>query len=141
MTLLRAGLRMFRRSHSTLHDGSDDGITLTDIVLTELLPITSSDRSETCRNPHPRARMPRYFFNTRIGDDTIPDVEGEELRDADHAWQVAKAMIVDILQDQGDHPNLLIAALVVTDQKGDIVLEFPFSEALIAEPETPSTRH
>ena len=30
--------------------------------------------------------MPRYFFNTRIGDDTIPDVEGEELRDADHAW-------------------------------------------------------
>ena len=33
--------------------------------------------------------MPRYFFNTRIGDDTIPDVEGEELRDADHAWEVA----------------------------------------------------
>jgi len=37
--------------------------------------------------------MPRYFFNTRIGDDLIPDVEGEELRDADHAWEVAKAMI------------------------------------------------
>ena len=86
--------------------------------------------------------MPRYFFNTRIGDDTIPDVEGEELRDADHAWQVAKAMIVDILQDQGDHPNLLTVSLVVTDQKGDIVLEFPFSEALIAEPEPASTtRH
>jgi hypothetical protein len=85
--------------------------------------------------------MPRYFFNTRIGDDTIPDVEGEELRDADHAWQVAKAMIVDLLQDQGDHPNLLTAALVVTDQKGEVVLEFPFSEALVAEQETPSTRH
>ena len=27
--------------------------------------------------------MPRYFFNTRIGDDTIPDVEGEELRDVE----------------------------------------------------------
>lgn len=25
--------------------------------------------------------MPRYFFKTRIGDDTIPDTEGEELRD------------------------------------------------------------
>jgi hypothetical protein len=85
--------------------------------------------------------MPRYFFNTRIGDDTIPDVEGEELRDADHAWEVAKAMIEEILEDEGDHPNLLAAALVVTDQKGEVVLEFPFSEALTVEPETPSTRH
>src|SRR6185312_4227341 len=39
--------------------------------------------------PKETAAMPRYFFNTRIGDDTIPDVEGEELRDADHAWEVA----------------------------------------------------
>ena len=86
--------------------------------------------------------MPRYFFNTRIGDDTIPDVEGEELRDADHAWEVAKAMIEEILEDEGDHPNLLVAALVVTDQKGEVVLEFPFSEALPADdPEISSTRH
>ena len=85
--------------------------------------------------------MPRYFFNTRIGDDTIPDVEGEELRDPDHAWEVAKAMIEDLLEEEGDNPNLLKAALVVTDQKGDVVLEFPFSEALAATPETPSTRH
>jgi hypothetical protein len=85
--------------------------------------------------------MPRYFFNTRIGDDTIPDVEGEELRDPDHAWEVAKAMIVDLLEEAGDHPNLLASSLVVTDQKGHIVLEFPFSEALIDGSETPSTRH
>jgi uncharacterized protein DUF6894 len=85
--------------------------------------------------------MPRYFFNTRIGDDTIPDVEGEELRDPDHAWEVAKAMIEDLLEEEGDNPNLLKAALVVTDQKGEVVLEFPFSEALAATPETPSTRH
>jgi hypothetical protein len=88
-----------------------------------------------------RAAMPRYFFNTKIGDDTIPDVEGEELRDADHAWEVAKAMIQDLLEDQDDHPNLLAAALVVTDQKGEVVLEFPFSEALIAGQEASSTRH
>jgi hypothetical protein len=85
--------------------------------------------------------MPRYFFNTRIGDDTIPDVEGEELRDPDHAWEVAKAMIEDLLEEEGDNPNLLKAALVVTDQKGEVVLEFPFAEALAAAPETPSTRH
>ena len=36
---------------------------------------------------------------------------------------------------------LLAAALVVTDQKGDVVLEFPFSEALMAPNDTPTTRH
>lgn len=85
--------------------------------------------------------MPRYFFNTRIGNDVIPDVEGEELHDADHAWQVAKAMILDLLEDQAEHPSLVTASLVVTDQNGDVVLEFPFSEALIAQPENPSTKH
>jgi hypothetical protein len=85
--------------------------------------------------------MPRYFFNTRIGDDTIPDVEGEELRDADHAWEVAKSMIVDLLEDQAEFPNLMTASLVVTDQKGEVVLEFPFAEALAAHEESSSTRH
>ena len=85
--------------------------------------------------------MPRYFFNTRIGDDTIPDVEGEELRDADHAWEVAKAMIVELLEDQGEHPDLLTAALVVTDQKGEVVLEFPFSEALPSPQFVPLSEH
>ena len=85
--------------------------------------------------------MPRYFFNTRIGDDTIPDVEGEELRDADHAWEVAKAMIEDLLEEQAEYPNILTASLVVTDQKGEVVLEFPFAEALASEQKTPSTRH
>ena len=85
--------------------------------------------------------MPRFFFNTRIGEDTIPDVEGEELRDADHAWEVAKAMIEDLLEDEGDNPNLLTASLVVTDQTGETVLEFPFSEALIEQKEGAATRH
>lgn len=75
--------------------------------------------------------MPRYFFNTRLRDDLIPDAEGEELRDPDHAWQVAKSMIQELLQEHGEQPNLLAASLEVTDEKGEIVLEFPFSEALI----------
>ena len=85
--------------------------------------------------------MPRYFFNTRIGDDTIPDVEGEELRDADHAWEVARGMIQELLEEQAEFPNVLTASLVVTDQKGEVVLEFPFSEALTAAEDTPTTRH
>ncbi len=85
--------------------------------------------------------MPRYFFNTRIGDDTIPDVEGEELRDADHAWEVARSMIVELLEDQAEYPNILTASLVVTDQQGEVVRDFPFSAALTVNQDTPSTRH
>jgi hypothetical protein len=85
--------------------------------------------------------MPRYFFNTRIGDDLIPDPEGEELRDPDHAWEVARTMIQEILRDQGGPPNLLTAFLEVTDEDGEVVLAFPFSEALIATPDDPPTTH
>ncbi len=85
--------------------------------------------------------MPRYFFNTRIGDDLIPDPEGAELRDPDHAWEMARTMIREVLRDQGEQLNLLTASLEVTDERGEIVLEFPFSEALIAPPDDPPTRH
>ena len=85
--------------------------------------------------------MPRYFFNTSIDNETIADDEGEVLRDADQAWEVAKAMIVELLEDEGNHPSLLTASVIVTDDKGEIVLEFPFSEALVVEQDIPSTRH
>ena len=85
--------------------------------------------------------MPRYFFNTRIGDDVIPDPDGAELRDPDHAWEMARAMIRDIVRDEGSQSNVLAASLEVTDENGEIVLEFPFSEALIAPAEASPTRH
>jgi hypothetical protein len=85
--------------------------------------------------------MPRYFFNTRIGDDVIFDPDGVELRDPDHAWEMARTMIQEILRDQREQINLLAASLEVTDERGEIVLEFPFSEALMAPPEGPPTKH
>jgi Domain of unknown function (DUF6894) len=85
--------------------------------------------------------MPRYFFNTRIGNDLIPDSEGEELRDPDHAWEVAQTMIRQLLQERGEQPNLLSARLEVTDEAGEVVLEFPFSEVVIAPGDEPPTRH
>ena len=42
--------------------------------------------------------MPRYFFNARIGDELITDPEGEELRDPDRAWEVARAMVGNCLK-------------------------------------------
>jgi hypothetical protein len=50
-------------------------------------------------------------------------------------------MILEILRDQSGLPNLATAALEVTDEHGDVVLEFPFSEALIAPPDDPPTTH
>ncbi len=85
--------------------------------------------------------MPRYFFNTRIGSDLIQDTEGEDLRDPDQAWETARALIRQLLQEEGEQASLLTAVLEVTDEAGEIVLEFPFSEALIVPPDVNQTRH
>ena len=85
--------------------------------------------------------MPRYFFNTRIGNELILDPEGEELRDPDHAWSVARTTIREILKTEGGQPSLLSAILEVTDDEGEIVMEFPFAEAIIDPSEETPTRH
>ena len=62
--------------------------------------------------------MPRYFFNTRIGEELIDDPEGEELRNPDRAWEVARAMIRELLQSEGASGALLNAVIEVTDDTG-----------------------
>jgi hypothetical protein len=84
--------------------------------------------------------MPRYFFNTRIGKELLLDPEGEELRDPDHAWNVARTTIRDLLGAEGGQ-DLLGAIMEVSDEDGEIVLEFPFSEAILDSPDEPITRH
>ena len=89
--------------------------------------------------------MPRYFFNTRIGDDLIVDKDGVDLRDPDQAWEVARSTIRQLLKAQGAQPSLVNSMLEVTDSGGEIVLEFPFSEALLddmpQDVEPSATRH
>jgi hypothetical protein len=85
--------------------------------------------------------MPKYFFNTRIGDELITDPEGEELRNPDRAWEVARAMIRELLQTEGAERSLLNAILEVTDDEGEIVLEFPFAEAIFDVSDTRVTKH
>ena len=75
--------------------------------------------------------MPRYFFNARVGDELISDPEGEELRDPDRAWEIARAMIRELLKTEGMEAGLMNAILEVTNDEGEIVLEFPFTEALL----------
>jgi hypothetical protein len=85
--------------------------------------------------------MPRYFFNTRIGDELIEDPDGEDLRNPDRAWDVARQMIQEVLRSEGAQPALLEAVIEVTDADGEIVLEFPFTEALLDMPDVSITRH
>ena len=85
--------------------------------------------------------MPRYFFNTRIGDELISDPEGEELRNADRAWEIARAMIRELLKTEGAEDGLMNAVIEVTDDEGEIVLEFPFTEAILDVSDEPVTRH
>ena len=85
--------------------------------------------------------MPRYFFNTHVGDELISDPEGEELRDLDDAWEVARAMIRELLKTEGAGRGLLSAVLEVTDDEGQVVLEFPFAEAILDAPGGSVTRH
>ena len=89
--------------------------------------------------------MPRYFFNTRIGNEVIADPEGEELLNPDRAWEVARAMIHELLRIEGVE-NLMRAVLEVTDDEGEIVLEFPFAEAVLDDTDAedsgmPVTKH
>ncbi|MBN9149745.1 MULTISPECIES: hypothetical protein [unclassified Nitrobacter] len=85
--------------------------------------------------------MPRYFFNTRIGSDLILDPEGEELRDPDQAWRAARTTIREILKTDGEQRAILHAVLEVTDASGEIVLEFPFTEAILDSVDRSSTQH
>jgi len=85
--------------------------------------------------------MPRYYFNTRIGDELIADPEGEELRNPDSAWEMARAMILELLQSEGTDERLLNATVEVTYDDGDVVLEFPFAEALLDGRDAAMTKH
>lgn len=85
--------------------------------------------------------MPRYFFNTRIGDELISDPDGEVLVDADRAWEMARAMIRELLKTEGADGALLNATIEVTDDEGEIVLEFPFTEAILEAPDRSVTKH
>ena len=79
--------------------------------------------------------MPRYYFNTRIGDELISDPDGEVLVDPD------RAMIRELLKTDGADGALLSAIIEVTDDDGEIVLEFPFAEAILDAPGGSVTKH
>lgn len=75
--------------------------------------------------------MPRYFFNVHLGADALSDPDGQDLRDPDQAWEVAKAMAQNLMNTKFEQPvNWAAAHIEVKDDMDEVVLEFPFLEAL-----------
>ena len=97
--------------------------------------------SKSQRAPHWKLTMPRYFFNTRIGEELVSDTDGEVLRNPDRAWEVARDMIKELLRTEGGNAALMTAVIEVTDEDGEIVLEFSFSEAIFNMTAQSMTRH
>jgi hypothetical protein len=75
--------------------------------------------------------MPRYFFNVSLEEHLLPDPEGQELPDPDAAWETARRIALDAMSvDAGGPVNWHACHVEVRDAGGEIVLEFPFLEAV-----------
>lgn len=74
--------------------------------------------------------MPRYFFHLRCEDATVPDATGADLRDPDHAFEAARNMARNLMTEGDAGVNWLACVFEVRDEADEIVLEFPFSEAV-----------
>lgn len=86
--------------------------------------------------------MPRYFFHTQIGADRVTDPDGVDLRDPDQAWETARDTVRTLMaRDQANQARLMTASLLVTDEAGELVLEFPFAEAVTLPPLKDGTLH
>lgn len=75
--------------------------------------------------------MARYFFHVSLEGTVIRDDEGLDLSDADAAWNRAKAAALDVMRtDLGRPVDWSRCHFEVTDAQGEVVLEFPFLEAV-----------
>ena len=75
--------------------------------------------------------MPRYYFHVSLEGTLLRDPHGRQLPDADAAWEQARMAALDLMQtDFGQPVNWARSHFEVTDETGEIVLEFPFTEAI-----------
>ncbi len=79
--------------------------------------------------------MPRYFFHVSLEGSLIPDPDGQLLPDADAAWEQARDLARDLMRsDLGQPVNWFACHFEVSNEEGEVVLEFPFAEAIEVDP-------
>jgi hypothetical protein len=75
--------------------------------------------------------VPRYFFNVILDNNRVPDPDGKDLPDPDAAWEAARRAAVELMRAPTQQAvNWLLCRFEVRDEAGEIVLEFPFVEAI-----------
>jgi hypothetical protein len=75
--------------------------------------------------------MPRYFFHLCRDDVKFPDDAGQTLKDPDQAWEAARATALDLMNsDEVQETSWSTYRFEVTDESGNVLLEFPFLEAI-----------
>jgi malonyl CoA-acyl carrier protein transacylase len=75
--------------------------------------------------------MPHYFFNLQLEDQTLADHEGQHFPNADAAWEAARAAARDLMGTAIVQPvDWQKCYFAITDNMGEIVMEFPFLEAI-----------
>ncbi len=75
--------------------------------------------------------MPRYFFHLCRDGRELSDHQGQTLRDPDQAWETANAVARDLMSGRPpENAPWTSYYFQVTDEAGEVLLEFPFAEAL-----------
>lgn len=81
--------------------------------------------------------MPRYFFHLDSPAGRVEDPDGMEFADPDQAWEATRATARELMQSSPqDDVAWIRCSFVVLDASGEIVFEFPFSEAVESPPST-----
>jgi hypothetical protein len=75
--------------------------------------------------------MPRFFFHVSLEGSILRDDEGQDLPDADAAWESARGAALDLMKaDLGRPVNWFDCYFQVMNGSEEVVLEFPFVEAV-----------
>jgi uncharacterized protein DUF6894 len=76
-------------------------------------------------------RMPRYLFHLCRDGVRFPDSKGQQLDDADQAWEAAKATALGLMNAEANGTAVWSAShFEVTNEQNEVVFEFPFTEAV-----------
>ena len=82
------------------------------------------------------ANMPRYFFSIKMRDRVIPDEEGSEFPDPDHACQEAIEAAREIVAEFSfTGKDLDVEAIIITDSENQRLATLQLEDFL------PRTRH
>jgi hypothetical protein len=75
--------------------------------------------------------MPRYRFNLQLENQVLRDRDGQQVSGPDNAWELAGALARELIQTSVVQPSSwLNCHLMVTDEAGCVVVDYPFAAAL-----------